>query len=900
MNTLVRKEIRLLLPAWVAAMAVTLTPTLLGGVAPWDGGALLFYGLAAMILGLAIFGQELGAKTLGLFLVQPLPREDLWRIKTRVFAGALMTMLLIPCIQCWLKSEAISFSRTDPLRDAARWMQITFTIGPVLIIALAGSASGLWTTLLFRQIAASIWIALLVPLALILPVGWIMDHSQLSELTQSSILIGILGIYAAAGFWAARRLFMNAQDIQWTGGNLSLSFDRALSLAPISWLPRGPWKSLIQKELQLQQTTLFITLFILVFHLVAITARKNMTRGPGFDLYDCLGMAWSLWMIVPMVVGAAAVAEERNLNTWAGCLCLPVKRRVQFFIKLAVVLTISVIFGGLVPAALEWAGESFGIRSEAYANDPILRIITFSGISVLISLLCFYTSTLARNLLQALGVSVVLVITCIMIQNMQFRWWQNMFGWSLTEYGAHRFFIWPLIAAVCVLTYRNFTRLYVGFPLWRNNVLVILGVIATAFALIFATAVGAWEFFIPVEPDHGTAKLQGSVRPTIVRGDQSTLLALLPDGRLWQATKFRTRSATGARQTTNGPVMEGWHVPTAPIAGTFIGSSNWTDVAYTYAGIVAIRIDGTLWEIEPPIDSNRAFFSTNRITCPLGPVPASFLEQKPIMTVTPPRIRQIGTDSNWKSVISFRERYLAVKTDGTLWNGTFPTPPDRSAPLGDSFSNRITAPPIQVGTNSDWVNVYSAYWESALGLKRDGSICRWGQLGRSTSSTNAWTPDWMRDNASLTTFRTPGTNIVSMVDNGSSVLALDQKGTLWLSGNVPEKIMEYPLRNKQKTHADLLQVGPESEWRQITSEYLPNMLAIKRSGELEIHGWYKLANRTSRYSDWIGIDRDMHWDLAIALAADGTLSAWPRYHEGMQMPSRKPAWNYNILEARVP
>jgi len=57
----------------------------------------------------------------------------------------------------------------------------------------------------------------------------------------------------------ARRLFLGAEDVAWTGGQVSLA---SAGGRPFRWLgfgfreKRGPWSALILKELQLQEATM--------------------------------------------------------------------------------------------------------------------------------------------------------------------------------------------------------------------------------------------------------------------------------------------------------------------------------------------------------------------------------------------------------------------------------------------------------------------------------------------------------------------------------------------------------------------------------------------------------------------------------------------------------------------
>ena len=86
MNTLVKKEIRLLLPAWITAMLLVTAPLLLGRLIDDNEPAgvtnmLTMFGLAigCVLLGLVGMGREIASRTFSLLLAQPLPRGDFWR-----------------------------------------------------------------------------------------------------------------------------------------------------------------------------------------------------------------------------------------------------------------------------------------------------------------------------------------------------------------------------------------------------------------------------------------------------------------------------------------------------------------------------------------------------------------------------------------------------------------------------------------------------------------------------------------------------------------------------------------------------------------------------------------------------------------------------------------------------
>src|SRR5208282_2472070 len=97
MRLLVTKEIRLLLPAYGAAVVLALVPVWL---LPFDQQhnpeALAVYPFCfgTVLLALASCGREFGLKTFGLMLAQPLERNRLWWTKIGVLAVASVSLLV--------------------------------------------------------------------------------------------------------------------------------------------------------------------------------------------------------------------------------------------------------------------------------------------------------------------------------------------------------------------------------------------------------------------------------------------------------------------------------------------------------------------------------------------------------------------------------------------------------------------------------------------------------------------------------------------------------------------------------------------------------------------------------------------------------------------------------------
>jgi hypothetical protein len=227
MNPLIRKETRLLLPAWIAALVAALAVVTLPvwpGLDWWNVEPVLFIIFVAAILSLALlpFGQEMSYGTFGLLLVQPEERRRFWMVKTGLLAVALVsTWMLFALCLCSLHWEA---------RELAWWLK-----GTALMTLLAFSG-GLWTTLLPRDVVISFFCAWLVPTAIcaatFATVGhWVDPREQ--PVYNHPLL--------RAGGVCGGRLFVGATTFSWRAGcgverRANFFDDGAGSVSPVAGL----------------------------------------------------------------------------------------------------------------------------------------------------------------------------------------------------------------------------------------------------------------------------------------------------------------------------------------------------------------------------------------------------------------------------------------------------------------------------------------------------------------------------------------------------------------------------------------------------------------------------------------------------------------------------------------
>ena len=527
MNPLVKKEIRLLLPSFSVAVLLAMVQ---GITRPYDFyvASLLFFGLT--IMALTTIGREASLNTFSFLMSQPAERIRIWQTKLSVLAAAFLIVFIV-----WLTAFGIAFWNSSvDASDLENSYNLFFTI---CLIATATFTGGLWTTLLLRQLAGAFWLTLLVPAVLAGFTAAFLAENH-SDNAIVAVLCVVLGVYSVGGFLFARWLFFRAQDIGWSGGTIVMpewKFITARAKNAASTRNRKPIFALIKKEFQLQQVSLIGAAGLLVLHIGTIVLRAVHHFDGKSAAAMLTAIFWMLWLVMPVVIGTMAVAEERRLGVMDGQLCLPVSRRVQFVIKALLTLFLGIFLGGVVPVLMEIIAGAVSSGQSVFSQPEFvywgLAIAAFAAWLVLVS---FFASTLAKSFLQAIGYAIGTFFGCTLVIP-AFTERHLIFFDSISV--GH---ILPLIITVPTiiitllwLAYVNFKNYRDGWTLWRRNILGIAG--ALVFVAVSSAAIynRAWDVFEPAEPAHGPAKLSLANPPTLQMARYQNLLVRLPDGRVW-------------------------------------------------------------------------------------------------------------------------------------------------------------------------------------------------------------------------------------------------------------------------------------------------------------------------------------------------------------------------------
>ncbi len=885
MNAFVKKEVRLLTPYFAAACALALMNLLIPQSWLWHGGGgfvdlllFLFSPFMALMLGLASFGSEMNSGTFATLLAQPVSRRKIWETKVALLGLALLGVGLVWGLSFYLRFTAL----VPPIHPGETVNDPSFS---VVLFGLATFSGGLWTVLLLRQMAAAFWFTLLVPaMLLVLVTGLFADYS---DEFREGLMATVLGVYCLAGFFFARWLFLRAQDLQWSGGTIVLPEIRGWGRSVPAVRTRRLWRpqaALWWKEIQLHQSQFIIAFVLLILHLGVLAVRKFHDLNDSRDLKFVLELFWGLWLVMPLLVGCTAVAEERKIGTHEGQLCLPVKPRTQWRIKISAVFGLSMIFGALMPLLLEGARilpaihfPGFGLQPDAGSQMSLIQIFLFYCLGAvmfllplltllisvgLIGLISFYASTLARNTLQALAPAVLglgLAWTLLMTAALP----------ELTDHGL----LWSgplpylmalpvLLLAATILTYWNFRLGRISAKTVGNNLLGLLSALALGTLLTTATYHRAWEKLGPFEPPHGPPKLT-LANPARVDLKADNLTVRLPDGKVWLGW-FAPPAFNPFNQLLD-------NIKVALSGGKFMAGSDWVQTGRCLSQMVSLKQNGTLWLSEtapkgvPPGQSNQAHWY---------------------------RLDQFGEETNWSSFATFGAQVLLVKSDGTLWLWSTTNITGRR----QYFRDLRDYLPRQLGIESNWARVYQEPYGGMFLYQTDGSVWSWAENWNTNGEViRNLTPGMAI--AMIGDSRLPQFHSTAQIIHGLGFkVGVATDGTFRIWG---EERLARESRGEYTWCTTNLQIGADNHWAAVAGNG-EKVVTLKNDGTLWLwnfqydyngpHRWSPdlfeqevkavRPTRLGTHADWIAISGG-RGDVCT-LAADGSLWYWPLEWHGNQ------------------
>jgi hypothetical protein len=839
MNALLRKEIRLLLPVWVAAVGLTLVPALLSPLVLVPRVAVLLAGSAALafLLSLGAFGREFAHGTFPSLLALPVPRARLWWTKVAVLFAALLSLYAM-----WWLSFSICAARWPALwRFAADGELTPISTALFLVVVFSG---GLWTTIFFRQVSAAIWFALLLPLLLTTAAGAITDRFTAEPGAHAIVLSTVALVYGVGGFLLAWRLFLRAEEAHWTGGTLSFSLAPLLprrhsaqrGLRQSQRRSRRPFVALCRKELGLHRGAVGVMAsLLLLLHLGVVALRHAQ---PALATQPLLGtiftLFWAIWLFLPFLMGATAVAEERKLGILEFQLGQPIHWLRQWIAKVGVAGLLGLLCGTLPPCLLEDAAQ----LPNFFGTPPIagfeiygawITMAVISGIALVVGI---YASSLSRNTFQALGMgAAALALGSLLVaflgdpQNfISTALWRGDIGLTLG--------LPVLIGLPFLLASTNFRRVTVTGRDWRRNALILtlgaLTVVASASAIYHR----AWEVFLDQDPAHGAARLDR--QENVMLRHDGVLGSLGPAGELRVYLPVFRPTASFLWKLGIGPVD--WQ--------THRHGSNWSRFVCEYFETAALRTDGTVWQSEWP---------------------RSFMISSSDPPVTSPPLIQGPPGTNWQQIARdpFASRsFLLLRDDGTLWQWKFTNIGPYAMTARLPFN---AAPELRpIATNAHWSSMQSSGPRVYL-TRSDGQTWVVNHFYRtSTSQKLDLGPNASWEYAGAL----DGIRWRSLTATTTYDLAVREDGTLWAIGLLPWSRQRY-----------LEQIGDASDWQSVAANYQSG-IGLNADGSVWRFNFgtsreRPTMSRLSRQNDWRAV-ASFH-DAIFAAAADGSIWRWDSY-----------------------
>lgn len=852
MNVQWSKEWRLLGPGMVAAVGLAILPLMLPVEAQVDSqnrdevsylmSFCMFVG--GVMLGVEAFGREFHQKTSTLWMALPMARASLWRFKLLPLSGAVAGVVLLH----WAVLLGVA-----PWRGfyPGAWEVVRTLVGITV-----GAALGVCWSLVLRQTWAALWMALIVPGALMLLIQLLVvvfwPAGEYGKAVSTPNMAGMfafgfctLGIIAMV---AARRGFNRLEDLGPVGEDVQLRLPSRLRLwgeADVQSDEHGlsATRALWWKEFRLQQVNItlaggFAVIMLLVQVLRQVAMRMPERFGPNdIEVFDYL---WALWSLLPLTIGLASLAEERRLGVDAWQETLPVSRRRRWWIKVGATYGIAFIIGVLVPVV----GESIT------RSDPVVNMMVFHCLAWLIMTTAgIYVSSLARNLVHAISILLPFGVL-LALSSASGLWGVAMLGpgpidryaWIPMEWHFYTVFSVLLFVALMWLAWRNAVpgMSHGQGALWRFNGGTIAVVWLVSVLVVAGSRTRIWER-LRVEPAALPAlNLVEGVEPG-VEVMWWYVAVLTPEGSLW------TYGSPGEMQ--------------GPIAVQQLGAGHtWLSMGAGEYHVHAVRSDGTLWRW----GQESVFDPSSKRWMRQGDLASSWL--------TP---AAVNAETDWQAVASCTTHSVALKSDGTLWGWGN----NLDGQLGETETSYVSTP-MQIGSGANWTCI-AAGQSASLAANRNGEVWLWGQ-GRGRRGADGQSrfanPERIATGPTWNRLILQGEQILGWTVAGEvRILRENEWMSRWHQPGMAESIRAVEIVPDVYEVWAIVESGSLLQWYRAGPEFWYS----GRAGLPPVEDFRRIGNR----SDWIAMDADYGQVNFLGLTADGGLWNW-----GMGFGKREQPW----------
>lgn len=411
-RSLAVKELRALLPAWVAGMVA-----IGAAFVTSDGRVLLLgalgYGIAAVALGAQSIGHEYTNRTLDVLLVQPVERRRIFLIKLAV----LSCLLGVLALAAWHAPF-----NADTWRRPWSWRHSALVLLPPAI----GLFIAPWMTMVCRSPIAGVVFSATLP-GLLMFAGEIagalrlgIAHPDVDSVAIRFWLRGIVPLLVVSAFlgW---RTFVRLEAVDGAGSEIQMPRwfrpDRPANRHPV-WL-------LFWKELHLQQMT-FVVVVLFAIGWATLSLLKDLV--PAFADAPLVPLTLVYMALLSILIGSLASAEERHLGVLQWQLLMPVPGWQQWAVKVGTALGLALMMGVALPMVL---------NSVSPAPDHFEAARLWKRAAVVITVLTsvsLYISSLTTSGVRAVMLAFPVLTALVAVGQLLHSFW--LFGSAGSDFTA--------------------------------------------------------------------------------------------------------------------------------------------------------------------------------------------------------------------------------------------------------------------------------------------------------------------------------------------------------------------------------------------------------------------------------------------------------------------------------
>ena len=264
-------------------------------------------------------------------------------------------------------------------------------------------------------------------------------------------------------------------------------------LSKVSSRFRGPFASLLKKEFRLQQVSFLLAG---VFFLIAVAGFCVVPLYEGLGAGILGGDYGTFVVVLPLVAGAMALAEEKGWGLSEWHLTLPPSARQQWSAKMLATLPTSVGLGLLLPAAMFLAGNALSFPHGSRAPiPPVYDLAALVLSQLLLTSVAVYAASCSKTTLRAILVALGLMVAGLGVSALAVSWAASRYlalvlvGLLFRGHSGMPVLCVSLLLMVCLTQWFAWSNFRCpGAPVRRQGIQFLLLLIAAGLASLAITA----------------------------------------------------------------------------------------------------------------------------------------------------------------------------------------------------------------------------------------------------------------------------------------------------------------------------------------------------------------------------------------------------------------------------